>query len=79
MKNKWIDLKKKKPTDGSRVLVSDNFGYVTIEDVRLKANAQMMTWEKTWKYGNGTKLIAWQPLPHWPKHLCHPDADGEMP
>ena len=77
----WLDLRKHKPEPGSRVLVCDEYGYVTIEDVNEVNNVHVgkMTWLQSWKFGNGTKLVAWMPIPEWPRELCHEDADGEMP
>lgn len=73
----WIDLQKHKPKPGSRVLACDENGYVCIQDVKDRAGRK--TWIQSWKFGNGTNLTAWMPLPEWPKELCNDDADGEMP
>ena len=77
----WLDLRKHKPEPGSRVLVCDEYGYVCIEDVDEVENGYVgkMTWQQSWEFGNGTKLVAWMQLPQWPKELCHEDADGETP
>jgi len=73
---KWIDMQQAKPALGSRVLVCDEFGWVDIEDVRPVGGT---SWLQLWKTGNGTKLVAWMPLPDWPAALCREDADGSMP
>lgn len=82
---RWIDIKKRKPEPQSRVLVCDDNGYVDIEDIHGEAYYQNLgyreipTFEEMWESGNGTKLVAWMPLPDWPSKLCREDADGEMP
>lgn len=69
----WIDIRKRKPQKGSRVLVCDECGYVTIDDVRDANNIYVgkMTWLQSYKFGNGAKIVAWMPLPKCPKELCH--------
>lgn len=73
----WIDVSKQMPIVGSRVLVCDDYGYIDIEDV--DSGYQGRSWIANWTFGNGTKIVAWMPLPAWPKDLCHEDADGECP
>jgi len=74
----WVDLKKSKPAKGSRVLVCDDNGYVTIENVEDVMNVHVgkMTWLQSWKFGNGTRLRYWMPLPKVPADI---EGDGEMP
>lgn len=59
----------------------DENGYVSIENTQDIANVYRgrMTFEQAWKYGNGTKLVAWMRIPHWPENMCRPDADGDFP
>lgn len=85
--NEWIDLKRHKPSWNIRVLVCDENGYVCIENTMspkewiqmgFKEN-EKWDFEKSWENGNGTKLVAWMPLPDFPENLCNDDADGEIP
>jgi hypothetical protein len=74
---KWIDLKKQKPKKGTRVLVCDDNGYVDVQEWSNWRKGMGM--ERGWLFGNGTRLVAWMPLPAWPSRLCWEDADGLIP
>ena len=77
----WLDIRKHKPKVGIRVLACDENGFVDFletDDVHNR-HVGKMTWLQSWKYGNGTKIVAWMPLPEFPERLCNEDADGEMP
>lgn len=80
--NGWISIKEQKPNkdEHKRVLACDQFGYVSIEETADVHNIHVgkMTWLQSNKYGNGTRIVAWMPMPKWPAHLCRKDADGEM-
>lgn len=78
---KWIDIQKQQPEKGIRVLACDEYGFIDIEDTEDTVNryAGRQTWFESYEYGNGTKIVAWAPLPKWPKKLCNEDADGAMP
>lgn len=52
----WISLRKRKPKLGSRILVCDEFGYVTIEEACLYGNK---TWLESWKVGNSVMVQGW--------------------
>jgi hypothetical protein len=65
---------KEKPPRAERVLVVDQWGYITIEEVPREGNLRA-----EWKRGNGTNLVAWMPLPERPVELCRKDADGQIP
>jgi hypothetical protein len=72
MKFEWIPLKKRMPPYGERILVVDDTGEV-YEDKREDANHFQlgpMSWRKSWQFGQGTRLVAWAPLPDPPKELC---------
>ncbi len=77
----WLDVKKHTPEHGIDVIVCDDNGYVCIEKVHDANNIYVgkMTWTESWTYGNGTKIVAWMPLPEPPKELCNKDADGRIP
>jgi hypothetical protein len=68
----WIPIRKKMPPYGQRILICDDTGEV-YEDERHDANHYSLgklDWLKSWKFGNGTRIIAWMPLPKPPKALC---------
>lgn len=85
----WIDLSKQKPEPNSRVLVCDENGYMAIENTKDGSHygyprpgvfgGRVPTFEELWMNGNGTKLVAWMPLPDYPEQLCNTEADGGMP
>lgn len=81
LKPGWIDMRKRNPDYGSRVLVCDEYGHVDIVVVESVENVHQgkMDWLEAWRFGNGTNLVAWMPLPEWPEKLCHEDADGQAP
>ena len=87
----WSNFKKR-PEPRSRILVCDENGYVDIEDTADESyyrrlgypvadlfDGRVPDFREMWESGNGTKLVAWMPLPDWPETLCREDADGEMP
>ena len=78
---KWIDIRKQKPAKNIRVLACDNWGFVDIVDTSDVYNIHIgeMSWWQCWNHGNGTDIVAWHPLPPWPKKLCVEEADGSMP
>lgn len=78
----WIDLRNQKPDHNKRILVCDENGYVDIEnteDAAWHRKRNEANFETFWESSNGTKLVAWMPLPDFPAALCRDDADGEMP
>jgi hypothetical protein len=90
--NTWTNIQQQKPEPGSRILVCDENGYRAIEDVDDEAQLKSLgypvpdlyggripTLEEMWEAGNGTKLVAWMPLPDWPEDLCRKDANGKVP
>lgn len=79
--SRWIDMRKKKPPKGDWVIVCDEYGVIEIEQAVGYVNFEghKFTFLQGWKHGNGTRLVAWQPLPPWPKKLCREDADGMWP
>lgn len=69
----WISMKEKLPPYGKRVLVCDDTGEVYMEEREDVQHVTLgkMDWLKSWKFGNGTRLIAWMPLPKPPSSkLC---------
>lgn len=83
--NNWINISKRKPEDNQRVLICDENGWVDIDDTQSiehwnhTGHEEGTTWFSSWECGNGTKIVAWMPLPDFPEKLCNPDANGEMP
>lgn len=88
----WIDIQKEKPKPNTRILICDEFGYVDIENTQDEEyyksigypsptlfDNRIPSFEEMWESGNGTKIVAWMPLPDWPERLCQNNADGEQP